>query len=221
METTDSKTTEKKAKTSSAEKLINAYKDYVLTEGKEPPSIYQFTKSAKVDEADFYKHFNSFEAIEQQVLLSYFKETLETLEADETYIEYSVREKLLAFYYTWIEKLKSNRSFVSYILKGGIEHSYVVLKPFRAEYKEYAKVLVQEGIETEEIANRSMISDKYDELFWLQLMFVLKFWMNDTSKDFENTDAAIEKAVNLSFDLVGKGALESMIDFGKFLFQNR
>jgi hypothetical protein len=52
-------------------------------------------------------------------------------------------------------------------------------------------------------------------LFWW--FYVLK----DDSKDFEKTDAAIEKSVQLSFELIGKGVLDVAIDFGKFLFQNR
>jgi hypothetical protein len=33
------------------------------------------------------------------------------------------------------------------------------------------------------------------------------------------TDAAIEKSVNLAFKLISDNALDSMIDFGKFIFQ--
>jgi len=55
----------------------------------------------------------------------------------------------------------------------------------------------------------------------LQLLFVIGFWIKDDSIAFEKTDAAIEKAVNLSFDLMGKGPLDAMLDFGKFLYQNK
>ena len=33
------------------------------------------------------------------------------------------------------------------------------------------------------------------------------------------TDEAIEKSVNLAFDIIGKGVLDNALDFGKFLFQ--
>jgi len=55
----------------------------------------------------------------------------------------------------------------------------------------------------------------------LQFLFVLNFWLNDDSAQFEKTDAAIEKAVHLSFDLMGKGPLDTMVDFAKFLYQNK
>ena len=47
------------------------------------------------------------------------------------------------------------------------------------------------------------------------------FWKEDNSPGFEKTDAAIEKSVNLAFDLIGKGAVDSAIDFAKFMYQNK
>jgi hypothetical protein len=48
--------------------------------------------------------------------------------------------------------------------------------------------------------------------------FVIGFWIKDNSQGFEKTDAAIEKAVNLSFDLLGKNIADSAFDFAKFVF---
>ena len=41
-----------------------------------------------------------------------------------------------------------------------------------------------------------------------------------SEQEFEKTDEAVEKVVNLSFDLIGKGAVDSMLDFAKFMYQN-
>jgi len=51
--------------------------------------------------------------------------------------------------------------------------------------------------------------------------FLLVFWKEDESPGFEKTDAAVEKSVNLAFDLIGKGAVDSFIDFAKFLYQSK
>jgi hypothetical protein len=53
------------------------------------------------------------------------------------------------------------------------------------------------------------------------MAFLLIFWKDDTSAGFEKTDAAIEKSVNLAFDLIGKGAVDSIFDFAKFLYQTK
>ena len=59
------------------------------------------------------------------------------------------------------------------------------------------------------------------ESAWLQLLFTMKFWLEDTSSSFEKTDIFIEKAVNTSFDLIDTKPLKSIIDLGKFLFKEK
>ncbi len=57
--------------------------------------------------------------------------------------------------------------------------------------------------------------------FWVQALFVLKYWIEDSSINFEMTDAAIEKAVNLSFQLMHSNTLDSLLDFGKFILTRK
>ena len=45
--------------------------------------------------------------------------------------------------------------------------------------------------------------------------------MDDTSKGFEKTDVAIEKSVRVIFDVFETTPLESIIDFGKFLWKEK
>ncbi|NBP71076.1 MAG: hypothetical protein EBU52_20350 [Cytophagia bacterium] len=79
--------------------------------------------------------------------------------------------------------------------------------------------IIGEGISREEVAKRPFIDKRYPNLFWVHMTFFLMFWKDDNSKGFEKTDAFVEKSVNLAFDLIGKGALDSAIDFLKFLYQ--
>jgi hypothetical protein len=95
------------------------------------------------------------------------------------------------------------------------------LKSYKDHFLKYAKGIVSEGINTDEIKERMFISDRYDQAFWLKLVFVIDFWIKDTSPDFEQTDAAIEKAVNLSFELLSESTLDRAIDFVKFLWQSK
>lgn len=94
------------------------------------------------------------------------------------------------------------------------------LKSFKSEFLSWANNLVIEGKDTDEIANRPFISDRYGEALWIQTLFILNFWRNDESAGFVQTDAAIEKAVNVAFDLMGRGAVDSIMDLAKFIFQS-
>jgi len=56
---------------------------------------------------------------------------------------------------------------------------------------------------------------------WLQFMSIFKYWMDDTSTSFEKTDVFIEKSVKASFDVVYNVPIESILDFGKFIWKER
>jgi hypothetical protein len=157
-------------------------------------------------------------------LVDYLRQTLLTLESDEVYQTYSVREKLLAFYYTWIEVLKKDRSYVVYSYKGlkqPVARYVGPLQPFKNAFYNYATELILEGRESKEVIIRPVVSDRYVDGLWLQCLFILDFWVNDLSRGFENTDTAIEKSVNTSFDLIGKSVVDSVLDLAKFVYQNR
>ncbi|OEK05097.1 TetR family transcriptional regulator C-terminal domain-containing protein [Roseivirga misakiensis] len=216
-------TKKSRAKADPAKKIKEGYIKFVLENGAKPASIFKFVKELKIKESDFYDEFNSFENIEKAIWEDLFNETANTIKSEEVYDEYSSREKLLAFFYTWIEVLKTNRSFIlqSVPQKMKPELTPYFLVGVKEGFKSWIAEVLLEAKETEEVTVRPIISDRYDDAIWLQFLFILGFWVKDDSKGFEKTDAAIEKSVNLAFDLMGRGPLDAMVDFGKFLFQNR
>lgn len=220
------KATEKSKKTrkpESRERIVEAYKEYVLTRGEEPPSVFQFMKELNMEEEEFYKYFGSFNTVRSFTWKDYVTKTLNTLNKDSSYQEYSVREKLLSFYFTLVEVLKKDRSYVMVSFRGisKPELTPSFLKHFKTEYMEYVHELIAEGLDSGEIVKRPILSDRYHDALWIQLIFIVNFWLKDETPNFEQTDAAIEKAVNLSIELMGKGPLDMMVDFAKFLYQNR
>lgn len=225
MEKEIKKTTDKKgsAKKDLPSLIRESYINHLLEEGHVPVSIYKFTKSIKIKENDFYDHYNSFDGIEEDIWKFFARDTIARLHNDQIFMEYSAREKLLAFYFTFIEVLKERRSYVLFKLHNMPRSSKTpsLFHGLKTEFLTFANDIVQEGKETEEVADRPYLTNKYKDGLWWQLMFVVNFWVKDTSKGFEKTDAAIEKAVHLSFDLMGKGPVDSMVDFAKFIFQNR
>jgi hypothetical protein len=95
------------------------------------------------------------------------------------------------------------------------------LKDFKKDYETYVESVLNAGKTNGEVAKRPYLDKRYPQIFWFHMAFLLIFWKDDTSAGFEKTDAAIEKSVNLAFDLIGKGAVDSVIDFAKFLYQTK
>lgn len=207
------------------ERIQQHYIEFVLEHGRQPVSVFAFAKQLGISEAEFYAHYNSFEGLEQDVWKDIFESTRTKVESQEVYMQYSVREKLLSFYYSWIEILKNRRSFIVYTSNKypgrRLHTASTELTAFRSAFKDFAGELIREGRTTEEILDRPYLSSRYADGFWMQALFVLNFWIKDQSKNFEQTDVAIEKAVNTSFDLLGRTALDSVFDFAKFLYQSK
>ena len=222
METTK-KSTRKSESKASDEKIKSAYINYLLTEGRQPASIYKFCLDNGMKEEEFYNHFGSFEALERNIWKGFIDKTIIRLQTDNSFNELSTREQVLAFYFTLLEELRANRSFVLQQL-GNIRRLELTpgfLKGFKESFETFFENILNHGKGKGEVANRPYLDKRYPQLFWLHMGFILTFWKEDDSTGFEKTDAAIEKSVNLAFDLIGKGAVDAAIDFGKFLYQNK
>ncbi|NJN24800.1 MAG: TetR/AcrR family transcriptional regulator [Cyclobacteriaceae bacterium] len=177
------------------EKIVDSYLRYVVAHNTKPKSISSFAEDIKLTEATFNKYYASFDELEQSFWKDLFEKTLTDISSQEVYANYSVNEKLLSLYYTWIEKLMAYRAYAQYVMK---EEKIYELYPgafatFKIAFEAYVSQLITEGLATEEIANRKFISDKYVYLLWYQPVSIIKFWVKDQSKDFEDTDALIEK----------------------------
>ncbi len=203
--------------------IRDAYKRYWLENGQAPVSVFALCKILDVPEADFYQHYSHFDSLEADIWLEYFQQTVDQLKDDETYRQYTSREKLLAFYFLWVQKLKEDRSYIlQQYRRSHLPLSQLgQLSAFKRAFYDYASGLIKEGYLTSEIRERKYISDQYVHGFWVQALFVLKYWIGDRSEQFELTDAAIEKAVNLSFELIHSNTIDSLIDFGKFMFTRK
>lgn len=202
--------------------IQTAYIDYVLTEGREPQSVYLFAKNNDMTEEEFYRYFGSFEAVEQNIWTDFGKKTIAEIKAQEVWPQYAAREKALSFFYSFFELLKRSRSFAVYSLRKqprGLS-SPRVLDNLKVVFENFADEILREGIETGELTDRKFFSKRYKDALWVQFNFVLKFWVSDNSAGFEKTDEAIEKGLNVTFDLFQRSPIDNLIDYGKFLAKN-
>lgn len=202
--------------------IKNSYIDYVLTHHEKPKSVYSFAKKLKIKEADFYEFFASFESIEKIVWVELTVETIDTLEQQEIWAQYSSRDKILAFFYSYVEVIKKQRSFIVYSL-GSQDRKFAapdVLSGVRPIFENFAENIINDGLDSGELADRKFLSKRYKDAVWVQFAFIINFWVNDDSTGFEKTDEAIEKGINVTFDLFQKSPLDNLFEYGKFLSRN-
>ena len=212
-----------KKKNITANNLVTFYMDYVLEHDTQPKSVYAFAKENNFDEALFYNFYGSFEAIEKNIFKTFFDNTLIALNKSDEYSTYESRDKLLSFYFTFFENLTANRSYVLHALnidKNKLKN-ISKLSELKEAFADYIASLEIEIIDMKEEKITKFQQKTLRESAWIQLIITMKFWTDDTSKNFGKTDIFIEKSVNTSFDLIDTQPIKSIIDLGKFLYKEK
>jgi len=205
-----------------AQQIRKAYLDYVLTNNEKPKSVYSFVKKLKITEAEFYQFYASFESIEKNIWFELTFETITKIKEQEVWFQYSSREKILSFFYSYVENLKNERSFIIYSLKNfkGKFSTPNVLAGVKPIFENFAEEIINDGLESGELAERKFLSKRYKDALWVQFVFILNFWVNDDSDGFEKTDEVIEKGINVTFDLFQHSPIDNLFEYGKFLSRN-
>ena len=203
--------------------LISWYMDFVLENNHQPKSVFSFAKENNFEEADFYKFYGSFTAIEESIFSEFFHHTVKVLAKSDDYENFDAKNKLLSFYFTFFEILTANRSYVVYALKSS-KRDFKKLKTLKLLREDYINYIKNIGIEKLDLKQEKLekIQDKsIQESSWFHLLITMKFWLDDTSPSFEKTDIFIEKSINARFDLMDIKPLKSIIDFGKFILKEK
>ncbi len=203
--------------------IVSAYMDDVLTHEKWPKSVFKFAKDHKMEEADFYQFFGSFDALRDFIWHSFYQNTIDLMHQNEEVSSFSSREKMLTFFFTMFEILTANRSYVLFALgeEKDMMNTMKQLKGLRQNIKSFAKELIEEDNDEKKFKFLKNSESVFSEGAWIQFLFLLKFWKDDQSAGFEKTDVAIEKSVNTIFDVFDNTPLEKVFDFGKFLYKEQ
>jgi Tetracyclin repressor-like, C-terminal domain len=126
-------------------------------------------------------------------------------------------------FYTLFEEFKSERSYLIAMYKKPSQLRDSV-KDFVCFFKHFdirCDTILQEGIQNEELKYRRFIGDHYAKGFKLSFTYIFRVWMSDESSENQQTDAAIEKSINLAFDLLQSTSFDSILDFGRFAIKTR
>jgi hypothetical protein len=205
------------------EKIVSLYMNYVLENGEKPKSVYLFAKLNDFTETEFYAFFGTIESVEKEIFKMFLEMTVELLHKDENYADYDMKSKMLSFYFTFFELLTANRSYVSMSLR---EHenqlkNLMQLSSLRTSFKKYVAEIISDDYLIKQEKIQDFQKKAIQESAWIQLLLTLKFWLEDESPAFEKTDIYIEKSVKLSFELMNIAPIDSLIDFGKFIFKEK
>lgn len=223
----------------SPQNIKNFFIQRVVRKGR-PWTAYRLMKEMELPQEAFTAHFDSLRALENSIWEDFFDRTVARLDADETFLSYSVREKWLAFCFTLFEELQQSRQYVvwavskeqsllpvslSDLLLVGLlpvtQGDWFFARTFRQKTTAWAALTVTEATDTTEFASRPFVTNYYPAAFWWTVQYLIRFWALDHSENFQQTDSATEKTVNLLADLFGHNAIDSGLDLAKFVVQQQ
>ncbi|WP_374506505.1 TetR family transcriptional regulator C-terminal domain-containing protein [Flavobacterium sp.] len=212
-----------KKSTLTKDKIVSMFMQDTLENNEKPKSVYHFAKANGLTEAEFYNFFGSIEGIEKEIFILFLEKTLTLLEKDKDYEYYDMKSKMLSFYFTFFELLTANRSYVVLSLKENKNplQGLMQLSGLRNGFKDFVSGIISDEYRLKQEKFQQIQEKALQESAWFQLLMTLKFWLDDSSASFEKTDLFIEKSVKASFELMNTTPLESLIDFGKFLFKEK
>jgi hypothetical protein len=212
-----------KKSTITRDKIVSMYMNYALENNDKPKSVYHFTKLNDFSEAEFYNFFGTLESVEKEIFKIFLDKTVELLHKDQDYESYDMKSKMLSFYFTFFELLTANRSYVTMVLKQNRNElkNLMQLSGLRNSFKNYIAEIISDEYRIKQEKFQNFQEKAIQETSWIQLLLTLKFWMEDASPAFEKTDIYIEKSVKATFELMNITPIESIIDFGKFIFKEK
>ncbi len=203
--------------------IIASYMNYILEHNQQPKTPATFATYLAISEKELYSFFGSLAKIEQELFSSFCDKTVELLNQNEAYEQYDEKGKLLSFYFTFFELLTANKTVVSFCLN---QHKNILknaktLTQLRQNFNNYSESIAPESVSDLPSTIQNFKEKATKEYYWMQLVATLHFWLNDDSLNFEKTDLFIEKGLKVTFDLKEHTPLESLLDFGKFLFKEK
>ncbi|KIA87652.1 TetR family transcriptional regulator C-terminal domain-containing protein [Flavobacterium sp. AED] len=212
-----------KKSTITRDKIVSMYMNYTLENNDKPKSVYNFTKLNNFSEAEFYNFFGTMESVEKEIFKMFLDKTVELLQKDQDYETYDMKSKILSFYFTFFELLSANRSYVTMSLKQHHNElkNLMLLSSLRSSFKNYVAGIISDEYRIKQEKFQNFQEKAIQETSWIQLLLTLKFWLEDSSTAFEKTDLYIEKSIKATFELMNITPLDSLIDFGKFIFKEK
>ena len=202
--------------------ILTAYTEHLREHGRPPESVYRFCKGLGIEEREFFEQYSSFDAVESAVWEQMLSRVIGAIVAGPEWASFSARQRLLTFLFAFTEEALGQRSL--FLLRFH-ELSPVArpawLRSFEARFKDFAAEIIAHGRENREIADRGRLTDAYPQVLYVHFRSVIDFWVKDDSRQFERTDAFIEKTVSLAFDVIRTQAIDTAFDLLRFLKPHR
>lgn len=182
-------------------------------------SIPDLVNKTKVSATEIYQFFPNKKAI-----LSYYYPAMviqywAMIDEIEDFESYAISEKFSNFIYTMFDLMSEREDFVIDTFD-----KYIFQKGSRSEFHEETTSLFKEFLTTDgniAVSAGFFMGDFYYKTLSSQFLFLVKYWLNDSSIDKERTLALADKLSSLFEEIVYNKTFDKGFDLIKFVFGNK
>lgn len=182
-------------------------------------SIPDLVNKTKFSATEIYQFFPNKKAI-----LSYYYPAMviqywAMIDEIEDFESYAISEKFSNFIYTMFDLMSEREDFVIDTFD-----KYIFQKGSRSEFHEETTALFKEFLTTDgniAVSAGFFMGDFYYKTLSSQFLFLVKYWLNDTSTDKERTLALADKLSSLFEEIVYNKTFDKGFDLIKFVFGNK
>lgn len=179
-------------------------------------SIPDLVQATKLSATEIYELFPNKKAI-----LAYFYPALvmqywAMIDEIEDFENYSISEKFSNFIYTMFDLMAERQHFVKDTFD-----KLVFRKGSSSDFHEETTTLFKEFLTTDgniAVSAGFFMGDTYYKILASQYLFLIKYWLNDTSDNKERTLALSDKLASLFEEIVYNKSLDKGFDLIKFIF---
>lgn len=190
-----------------------------LYESKGKVSIPDLVNKTKFSATEIYNIFPNKKAI-----LDYFYPALiiqywAMIDEIEDFEGYAISEKISNFIYTMFDLMNERAKFVEDTFD-----KYIFRKGGRSEFHEETTSLFKEFLTTDgniAVSAGFFMGDAYYKILSSQYLFLIKYWLSDTSDNKERTLALADKLSSLFEEIVYNKTVDKGFDLIKFIFGNK
>ncbi len=197
------------------EDLVQSYINLVINAEKtgdvKEPNAYNIAQGAGYSEDQFYRYFSSPDQVGNQVWQRIGQQVRDTLQQSEAFAQYSAREKILAYFFTFFEAALPYRTFIQKTF-----HKTALRESYKSLFQTVMTQIVQDAVAANEMRDRLSISSFYPNILFELHLRLVRFWLNDKSENFADTDRAVEIHSRVVIDLMAYNIFDSIYDSLKF-----
>lgn len=181
--------------------------------------IKDIAKEVNIDPAEVFNYFPNKKSILQFYYASLVIRYEMMIDEIDDFDSYTISEKFSNFAFATFDMLHEKESFVEATF-----HELILCSFSKTDFEKEIERLINQFLEDDQrlSVGSALVLNKYFYTFLRrQYLELVRFWLNDTSKDKELTMQLTDKLTNFFQELMYNAILDKGFDLAKFMASNK